>query len=229
MQTAFAEDDGRGFIRLLYFERGSKKILNSNVGTVNYKKGRVSLSSNFVPISIDDGSEVIRFTAIPDDQDILATNNLILTYDEEDSSAISVSVTTKSLRNQQYNRIPSSTASGLDAYQVPSGADSRIVNTLPTSSFISGDGSVTSADSGQGGEGVVDGTVLDPPIPPTDPQTDPPTDPPSSGGNGGGDPEDGTIDPGQSDAGGDSSQDNSGSGDPLGGDDAGNPLGGGGY
>ena len=231
LQSAFAEDDGRGFIRLLYFERGSKKILNSNVGTINYKKGKIALSSNFVPVSIEDGSEIIRFTAIPDNQDIFATNNLILTYDEDDPDSVQVSITTKQLRSERFNQVPSSLVSGFDQYQVPTGADSTIVNRLPTSRFFSGDGTVSNADSGQGGEDVVDGTVIsDPPIdPPTDPPIDPPTDPPIDDPGGGGGPEDGTIDPGQSDAGGDSSQDNSGSGDPLGGDDdAGNPIGGGG-
>lgn len=179
MQTAFAEDDGRGFIRLLYFEKGTKKILNSNVGTVNYGKGKISLSSNFVPVSIDDESEVIRFTAIPDDQDILATNNLILTYDEDDTDAIKVNITTKALRKERFDRVPSSLAVGLDGYQVPTGADSTIVNTLPSSVFVSGDGSSSNADSGQGGEDVVEGTVISDPV-------EPPTDPPGSGGGGDG-------------------------------------------
>ncbi len=229
MQTAFAEDDGRGFIRLLYFERGTKKILNSNVGTINYEKGKVTLSSNFVPVSIEDGSEFIRFTAVPDDQDIIATNNLILTYDEDDNDAVTVNVTTKQLRRERYDRVPSSLAIGLDAYQVPTGADSTIINALPSSTFFSGDGSSSNADSGQGGEDVVDGTVV------SDPPIEPPTDPPGGGGDGdpgggGGDGDPGGGggggDPGGG-GGGDPGQNDAGSG--IGDDDAGNPLGGGGY
>ena len=212
MQTAFAEDDGRGFIRLLYFEKGTKKILNSNVGTINYEKGKLTLSSNFVPVSIEEGSEFIRFTAIPDDQDILATNNLILTYDEDDNDAIKVSVTTKQLRREKYDRVPSSLAVGLDAYQVPTGADSTIINTLPSSTFYSGDGSSSNADSGQSGEDVVEGTVI------SDPPIEPPTDPPGGGGGGGGGGTDGpdSDPPGSGDGGGGGGQNDSGSdGDPI--------------
>lgn len=157
MQTAFAEDDGRGFIRLLYFEQGNKKIMNSNVGTVNYKKGIITLSSKFVPVSIDDESEIIRFTVMPDNQDILATNNMILTYDEDDSDSIKVNITTDALRKERYGLVPSSLVVGLDRYQVPIGADSTIINTLPSSTFLSGDGSSSNADSGQVGEGNVPG------------------------------------------------------------------------
>jgi len=199
MQTAFAEDDGRGFIRLLYFEKGTKKILNSNVGAVNYKKGKITLSSSFVPVSIDDGSEVIRFTAVPDDQDVLATNNLILTYDELDSDSIKVSITTKALRKERYDNISTSLAIGLDRYQVPTGADSTIIDRSQSSSFYSGDGSVSNSDSGQGGTGVVDGTVQDPPIIPPDEEGT--SIPPSPPGGAGGDSDGGGSDGGGSDGG----------------------------
>jgi len=71
-----------------------KTVFNSNVGTVDYQTGVVTLTS-FSPIGIDDPLGQLTITANPTTSIISSTYNKIITVDPFDSNAIVVNVTAK--------------------------------------------------------------------------------------------------------------------------------------
>ncbi len=90
IRTVFVEDDGYGKMRLMEIIDNDKVLLDSNIGSVDYQKGVVSVNS----LRILDGADYfeIRVRAVPDQQDIDSTQNSILVIDPEDSSAVTISM-----------------------------------------------------------------------------------------------------------------------------------------
>jgi hypothetical protein len=98
----FLEDDGSGNIRIFKVnDLGVKTVVYTNVGSIDYKKGRLSLL-NFRPLAIV--GTVIRITVMPKNQNIYANENQLLTLDVTDSESLQVvAVTTLQEKNMQLN------------------------------------------------------------------------------------------------------------------------------
>jgi hypothetical protein len=81
-----------GKLRTYYFDTNNvKQILNANAGTINYLTGEVTLN-NFYPISIGGTQSVLSIYAQPYSQNFSTNNQIVLTYDENNSAALSVTV-----------------------------------------------------------------------------------------------------------------------------------------
>ena len=85
-----------GILRSYYFNpKNAKTILNNNVGTIDYTNGIITLTS-FNPYNVDNPLGQFAVTVTPKTSIISSTYNGIITVDEFDPNAISVSVTAKS-------------------------------------------------------------------------------------------------------------------------------------
>lgn len=86
-----------GTLREYYYDtNGVKTIFNSNVGTIDYTEGVVTLQS-FNPLNIDDDLGQLTVSATPTTSIISSDFNRILTVDEFDINAITVNVTAKTI------------------------------------------------------------------------------------------------------------------------------------
>lgn len=81
--TAYFEDDGSGNIRLYKVVDGVKTVINSSIGTVNYETGVVTLAT-WLPVSITSGNSYVKITATPRTENVLSSENIILTIDASD-------------------------------------------------------------------------------------------------------------------------------------------------
>lgn len=88
--------EGRfGSLRSYYYNTsGVKTIFNSNVGTIDYQEGIITLDS-FGPIGVDNELGQFAVTAIPTTSIVSSTYNRIITVDPFDTTAITVNVTAK--------------------------------------------------------------------------------------------------------------------------------------
>jgi hypothetical protein len=84
-----------GTLRSYYYDNTSgKKILNSNVGTINYQNGIVSLV-NFAPIAVDNDLGQLIISCKPNSTIISSTYNRIITVDPYDPNSIVVNMIAK--------------------------------------------------------------------------------------------------------------------------------------
>ena len=84
-----------GTLRTYYFDNQNvKTIFNSNVGTIDYNNGLITLNA-FNPIDVDNTFGQLTITANPTTSIISSSFNRIITVDTTDSTAITVNVTTK--------------------------------------------------------------------------------------------------------------------------------------
>jgi hypothetical protein len=85
-----------GTLRSYYFNpKNAKTILNSNVGTIDYTNGVITLTG-FNPYNVDNSLGQFAVTVTPKTSIISSTFSGIITVDEFDPNAIAVSVTAKS-------------------------------------------------------------------------------------------------------------------------------------
>jgi hypothetical protein len=85
-----------GTLRTYYFNAQQiKTILNSNIGTIDYMKGVVTLN-NFNPIGVDNPLGQLSINVTPTTSTFASTQNGIITIDPFDATAITVNVTAKS-------------------------------------------------------------------------------------------------------------------------------------
>ena len=85
-----------GTLRSYYFNpKNAKTILNSNVGTIDYTNGVITLTG-FNPYNVDNPLGQFAVTVTPKTSIISSTFSGIITVDEFDPNAIAVSVTAKS-------------------------------------------------------------------------------------------------------------------------------------
>jgi hypothetical protein len=85
-----------GTLRTYYFNaKQIKTILNSNIGTIDYMKGVVTLN-NFNPIGVDNPLGQLSINVTPTTSTFASTQNGIITIDPFDATAITVNVTAKS-------------------------------------------------------------------------------------------------------------------------------------
>lgn len=88
--------EGRfGTLRTYYFDSNNvKTIFNSNVGTIDYQEGVITLDS-FGPIQIDNEFGQLTVTTTPTTSIVSSTYNRIITVDPFDVNAITVNVTAR--------------------------------------------------------------------------------------------------------------------------------------
>ena len=85
---------GIGTLRTYYIKNQIKTVLNNNVGTIDYKKGKITLI-NFQPNDIDDPLGQLTISAIPTSNIFSSTYNRIITIDTFDPNAIIVNMLAK--------------------------------------------------------------------------------------------------------------------------------------
>jgi hypothetical protein len=88
--------EGRfGTLRTYYFDSNNvKTIFNSNVGTIDYQEGVITLNS-FGPIQVDNTFGQLTVTTTPTTSIVSSTYNRIITIDPFDVTAITVNVTAR--------------------------------------------------------------------------------------------------------------------------------------
>lgn len=83
-----------GTLRLYYYRtNGQKVILNSNLGTINYKTGILQINNlNVFGIIENDNYnfDVLTLNVLPYENDILSVRNAIIDIDENDASSINI-------------------------------------------------------------------------------------------------------------------------------------------
>ena len=85
-----------GTLRSYYFNSsGVKTIFDSNVGTIDYQEGVITLTS-FGPIGVDNDLGQFALATTPTTDIVSSTYNRIITVDPYDTTAITVNVTAKS-------------------------------------------------------------------------------------------------------------------------------------
>jgi len=85
-----------GTLRTYYFDdSGVKTIFNSNIGTIDYQEGVITLNS-FNPLTIDNDFGQLSVMATPTTTIVSSSYNRIITVDPFDPTAITVNVTAKS-------------------------------------------------------------------------------------------------------------------------------------
>jgi hypothetical protein len=84
-----------GSLRTYYYDANNTKIiLDSNIGTIDYFNGVITLP-NFAPYDVNDPLGQLTITATPKSTIISSAKNRIITVDEYDQASISVNVTAK--------------------------------------------------------------------------------------------------------------------------------------
>jgi hypothetical protein len=91
--TGFLDDDGNGLVRVYKLVNDTKIIVYSNIGTVDYTTGKMTLV-DFLPISTSELDSVLKITVEPNNQNITTKRNMILLIDSDD---VSVSATQKTV------------------------------------------------------------------------------------------------------------------------------------
>ena len=94
---AVAVIDGRtGTLRTIYFDSlAQRQIINSNVGTIDYDNGIITINSiNFLTVDSDDG--LVRLTIQSDKSIIQSTRDTIVTIDTDDPVSILTELEKKS-------------------------------------------------------------------------------------------------------------------------------------
>ena len=82
-----------GTLRLYYYNANNvKTILNSNIGTIDYTNGIVTLNA-FNPVNIDNALAQLSITVNPQSSIFSSTFNRIITVDPNDATAITVNAT----------------------------------------------------------------------------------------------------------------------------------------
>lgn len=94
--TVIVNLEGRyGTLRSYYFNSsGVKTIFNTNVGTIDYQEGIITLES-FNPLNVDNPLGQLSITATPTTSIISSSYNRIITIDPYDVNSITVNVTAK--------------------------------------------------------------------------------------------------------------------------------------
>jgi hypothetical protein len=93
--SAFVNLQGRyGSLRTYYFNNNIKTILDSNIGTIDYQEGVITLN-NFSPFDINDPLGQLTLTANPKSTIISSSQNRLITIDTIDPNAITVNVTAR--------------------------------------------------------------------------------------------------------------------------------------
>ena len=88
-KTCNLRDDGSGTMQISYLLDGKERILIPNIGQIDYEKGTVNLIS-FAPVAVD--NNVLKIQVVPERYDVDTSKRTILSLDENDVSAINVTI-----------------------------------------------------------------------------------------------------------------------------------------
>jgi hypothetical protein len=87
-------DNKNGTLRTVYFDSNAeRKIVDDNVGTINYDDGAIELNDIKI-VSIVDGSDTVKITAEAEEGIIQSVRNTILTFDIDDPASIVINLET---------------------------------------------------------------------------------------------------------------------------------------
>jgi hypothetical protein len=90
LQTVIENTIGK--LRSYYFDDNDiKTILQEDAASVNYAEGTITLQ-NFAPLDIKNSTKTLKFFAVPENNLFSSTRSSIITIDQDDAAAISVSV-----------------------------------------------------------------------------------------------------------------------------------------
>lgn len=78
----FLEDDSNGKVSICTYFNGLKTTIVSNIGSVDYILGKITLT-NFAPTLISDGNSYIKIIATPKSYDLSPIRNQIITIDND--------------------------------------------------------------------------------------------------------------------------------------------------
>ena len=78
---SFLKDDSNGNISIFTFSGDTELQIVSNIGTIDYNKGSISLNG-FIPTTISSGDDYIKLKAQPRSNDLSPLRNQILSIDE---------------------------------------------------------------------------------------------------------------------------------------------------
>lgn len=78
-----------GSLRSYYYLNGVKYILNTDVGTVDYLNGKITLN-NFNPYNINNDLGILNINVLPESNIIYSNKDKLITLDINDSNAITV-------------------------------------------------------------------------------------------------------------------------------------------
>jgi len=92
------QDDGYGNMVLYYLINTEKTIINANIGTVDYKTGKIILTK-FKPLSLVDGLPIMLF-AVPDERDIVSKQRMFLYHERPSSRSLTINTTLIPYRNR---------------------------------------------------------------------------------------------------------------------------------
>ena len=88
----FFDDDGAGNLRIYYLVSGVRTYINNTAGTVDYEKGKITISSIVITGvgQVDSQSSArVRITVLPNSNDITPVRNQILEIDQINTTYVS--------------------------------------------------------------------------------------------------------------------------------------------
>ena len=88
----FFDDDGAGNLRIYYLVSGVRTYINNTAGTVDYEKGKITISSiviTGVGLVDSQSSARVRITVLPNSNDVTPVRNQILEIDQINTTYIS--------------------------------------------------------------------------------------------------------------------------------------------
>lgn len=97
VRDCFIEDNGRGRLVMYRMDGSTKKIVNANIGSINYETGLVNLIG-FAPVNTG-SSPYVKFIVTPDQRfDIVPARNQILKIDPSLSESIKIILQDSAIR-----------------------------------------------------------------------------------------------------------------------------------
>ena len=88
----FFDDDGAGNLRIYYLVSGVRTYINNTAGTVDYEKGKITISSiviTGVGLVDSQSSARVRITVLPNSNDVTPVRNQILEIDQVNTTYVS--------------------------------------------------------------------------------------------------------------------------------------------
>lgn len=97
-RDSYLDDDGNGNVRLFYLLNNKKIYISSNIGTINYQTGKLSLN-NFNPNSLIDNFPISMYV-LPVESDVYASRRMILEFDTMFDTSLRVDLEPIPYRNK---------------------------------------------------------------------------------------------------------------------------------
>jgi len=91
-------DNGNGVLKLIYDFNDKEVVVKSNIGTIDYTTGKLTLK-NFKPSSLIDNLPISLF-AVPNERDIIAKQKMFLIHEQPSSISLTTNITLVPYRNR---------------------------------------------------------------------------------------------------------------------------------